>query len=188
MPADSSKTDEEVAALVIQNKDFFVILIRRYEKKLERYLQRLGMRNPDDRQDLLQVIFLKVYKNINGFDTSLSFSSWIYRIAHNEAVSFFRSRSIRPQGNMIDNSEDLLPELSDDVDIFSEHNEKINAVHLGKALEELDKKYKDVLILRYFEERDYSEISDILQIPIGSVATLIFRAKAQLKKALAHIN
>lgn len=55
---------------------------------------------------------------------------------------------------------------------------------LAKALDSLDKKYKDVLLLRYGEDKDYQQISDILQIPNGTVATLIHRGKKELKKVL----
>ena len=60
---------------------------------------RLGIRNAEDREDTLQDIFIKIYKNLNGFDTNLSFSSWVYRIAHNEAISAYRKKNVRPEGH-----------------------------------------------------------------------------------------
>src|SRR5690606_8168284 len=94
-------SDEMLVALSLEDKERFGELIERYESKLGRYIARLGIRTAEDRQDVLQEIFLKVYKNLNGFDPKLSFSSWIYRIAHNEAISWYRKQSVRPEGNLI---------------------------------------------------------------------------------------
>ena len=64
------------------------------------------------------------------------------------------------------------------------YDEKINADELNRALNAIDKKYREVLILRFFEHKEYEEISDILQIPTGSVGTLIHRGKKQLQREL----
>ncbi len=185
------KTDQDIVKLVPTNKEAFAELIQRYEKALLRYVQRLGLVSPEDRTDVVQNTFIKAYRNILSFDTKLSFSSWLYRIAHNETVSFFRARKARPEGNMVDNADDFLERMHDDhekTDVAEVLNQNINANHLNDALQKIDEKYRNILILRYFEERDYGDISDILQIPPGSVATLIHRAKKQLAKHLEHIQ
>lgn len=186
-----SKTDQEIAVLVQKDKEAFAVLIRRYEKALIRYVTRLGISNEEDRVDIIQNAFIKAYKNILSFDTSLTFSTWLYRIAHNEAISFFRSKKVRPEGHMVENAEEFLDRIYDDAekaDIAEEINKKFNASELNQALLKIDNKYREVLVLRYFEERDYSEISDILEIPSGSVATLIHRAKKQLAKHVEHLH
>jgi len=182
------KTDEEIVKLVFKNSDFFGIIIQRYEKPLSRYIKRLGVFSKEDIEDLLQEIFIKTYKNINDFDTNLSFSSWAYRIAHNETISFFRKRKIHPEGHLINDSEEILLLMRDELNLWKEKNQDINAEYLNKAISEIDGKYRDVIILRYFEEKEYSEISDILQIPEGSVATLLHRAKDKLEEKLLHIK
>jgi RNA polymerase sigma-70 factor (ECF subfamily) len=134
---------------------------------------------------VLQDIFLKTYRNLNGFDTSLKFSSWMYRIAHNEAVSWYRKKSIRPEGHMIADSEEILSFLSGKSEAADEtFDMQVNAQELSKALQQIDDKYKQVLILRFFEHKEYEEISDILKIPTGSVGTLLHRGKKQLSSAL----
>lgn len=171
--------------MALRDKAFFGYIVARYESKLSRYLMRLGVHNKQDIEDVLQDIFIKVYKNLNGFDTSLSFSSWIYRIAHNEAISWYRKKQVRPEGHLVDSGEDVLPLISskeEGADV--EFDKDVNAAEVEKALMQLDGKYRDVLILRYFEHKEYDEISDILKIPIGSVGTRIFRGKEALKDAL----
>jgi len=174
-------TDEETVIAALTDKEQFGVLMDRYEAKLRRYISRLGIRNPDDQLDVLQDIFIKVYRNLNGFDSRLKFSSWIYRIAHNEAISSYRKKNIRPEGHLISDSEELLSFAAGNLDSAElQFDEAVNAEVVHQALQKLEQKYTEVLLLRFFEHKDYDEISDILQIPIGSVGTLIHRGKKQL--------
>lgn len=178
-------SDEEAVAMAIEDPIFFGHIVDRYQDKLNRYIARIGIRNAEDREDVLQDIFVKVYRNLYGFDTSLAFSSWIYRIAHNEAISWHRKLKIRPEGNLVGDGEVFLnnlntPEEGHEV-LF---DKKVNADEIQQALDNLPEKYKSVLILRYFEHMEYDQISDVLKIPVGSVGTLIYRGKQKLKNAL----
>jgi RNA polymerase sigma-70 factor (ECF subfamily) len=183
--ADQQLTDEEIVIAALADKEQFGVLMDRYEAKLCRYIARLGIRNPDDQLDVLQDIFIKVYRNLNGFDSKLKFSSWIYRIAHNEAISSYRKKNVRPEGHLIADSEELLSFAAGNLDSAElQFDQTINAEAVLKALQKLDQKYAQVLVLRFFEHKDYDEISDILQIPIGSVGTLIHRGKKQLASVI----
>ncbi len=173
--------DEEIVAEALRQKEVFGVLVRRYEDRLSRYIRRLGVFRSEDIEDLLQNVFLKAYRNLNAFDRALKFSSWIYRIAHNETMSFFRSRSVRPEGSLVPDGEPALEQLSGKIDLEDDADRRMSREGLARALYALEPRYRDVLVLRYFEEREYAEISDILRIPIGSVGTLISRAKKRLR-------
>jgi RNA polymerase sigma-70 factor (ECF subfamily) len=178
-------SDEEIVAMTLREHSSFGFIIERYEAKLKRYITRLGVRNYDDQLDVLQEIFMKAYKNLNSFDTSLSFSSWIYRIAHNEAISWYRKQNVRPEGHLVldgDEVVSLIKSKEDAPDVA--FDKEVNAEELSRALTMIDEKYREVLILRYFEHKEYEEISDILKIPTGSVGTLISRGKKQLYNVL----
>jgi RNA polymerase sigma-70 factor (ECF subfamily) len=182
----SQLSDEALVTRALTDKQLFGELIDRYEQKLTRYITRLGVKDPDDQLDVMQEVFLKIYKNLNGFDTKLAFSSWAYRIAHNEAVSWYRKRSVRPEGHLVAESDEVVSliaskELSADAVV----DQAFNAQELSRALNAIDEKYREVLILRFFEHKEYDEISDILKLPIGSVGTLLHRGK---KKLLAELN
>lgn len=184
-PPQLPPSDEELVSMTLQDKQYFGALVDRYEAKLARYVARLGVRNPDDQLDVLQEIFLKAYRNLNGFDTTLKFSSWIYRIAHNEAISWYRKRNVRPEGHTVNESEELLSFIQGSEERADVTFDKtVNAAEVNRALEALEDKYRQVLILRFFEHKEYEEISDILQIPVGSVGTLLHRGKKQLQRAL----
>ena len=178
-------SDQEVVRMTLQDPNQYGILVERYEAKLKRYITRIGVRNPEDQLDVLQEIFIKAYRNLNSFDSSFSFSSWIYRIAHNESVSWFRKKNVRPEGHLIPEADELLTFLSASNEMpdvqFDQH---INADEVGKALLIIDEKYREPIILRFFEHKEYDEISDILEIPIGSVGTLLHRGKKQLASVL----
>jgi len=179
------ESDEQIVTATLLSPEIFGVIIERYEEKLRRYIQRLGVRIKEDQQDVLQEIFIKAYRNLNSFDTGLSFSSWIYRIAHNEAISWYRKHSVRPEGHLIAEGDELLMLLSaKDTSSEVKFDQLLNAEEVTRALEVIDLKYREVLILRYFEHKEYDEISDILKIPIGSVGTLLHRGKKQLSDAL----
>ena len=178
-------SDSEAVQMTLKEPNQYGLLVERYEAKLKRYIARLGVRNPEDQLDVLQEIFIKAYRNLNSFDTTLSFSSWIYRIAHNEAISWYRKRNVRPEGHLVGDSEELFEFLgSKEESAEISFDKDINATEVARALTELDEKYREPIILRFFEHKEYDEISDILQIPIGSVGTLIHRGKKRLADVL----
>jgi RNA polymerase sigma-70 factor (ECF subfamily) len=171
-------------ALTLENQEVFSWLIKRYEIKFKSYIRRLTNCSEEEQEDLLQDIFIKIYRYLNNFNQDLKFSSWAYRIAHNEIISSYRKRQRRPICNFGEENDFELLNLASDVDIEKE----IDRDHLKKIifsiLDNLDAKYKDVLVLKYFEEKDYQEISDILKKPMGTVATLLNRAKKEFRNEL----
>ena len=92
----SHDIDQELVARAIENKQAFAAIVQRYEAPLLRYILRLGCKDISAAEDLLQEVFIKTFVHLNDYDTSLQFSSWIYRIAHNEIVSYFRKEKSRP--------------------------------------------------------------------------------------------
>ncbi len=176
------KTDEELVGLTLENQEYFLYLIKRYEEKLLRYITRISNSNREDAEDILQEVFIKTYQNLNDFDLSLKFSSWIYRICHNRVISNYRKTKNNPKIISMDSDNIFLKNLATDLDLNEEINRRDIKNKFNRVLAKLDKKYREVLILRLLEEKDYKEISDILKKPMGTVATLISRAKKQFKK------
>ncbi|MDD5463537.1 MAG: sigma-70 family RNA polymerase sigma factor [Candidatus Moranbacteria bacterium] len=178
----AEKTDEQLVALTLKDENFYAILIERYEEKLTRYILRISGGSKEDVEDTLQDVFISAYKNLNDFDPDLKFSSWIYRIAHNKVISHFRKITARPKTVTYEGDGQLLNILASDLDIARDLERKYTGEEVRNILEELDEKYKEVLVLKFLEEKDYKEISDILEKPMGTVATLINRAKKQFKE------
>jgi len=176
------KTDEELVAMTLENPDAYSFLVERYEEKLLRYVMRISAGTREDAEDLLQDVFLSAYKNLNDFDQELKFSSWIYRIAHNKVISHFRKVTARPKTTTYEGDSQLLNILASDEDMQRDLEKKYTVDEVKDILETLDERYREVLVLKFLEEKDYKEISDILEKPMGTVATLINRAKKQFKE------
>ncbi|NTW26945.1 MAG: RNA polymerase sigma factor [Candidatus Moranbacteria bacterium] len=175
-------SDEELVLLTLENPNAYGFLIERYEEKLTRYILRISGGSKEDVEDTLQDVFISAYKNINSFDQDLKFSSWIYRIAHNKVISHFRKITARPKTVTYEGDNQLLNILASSEDLAKELERKYTGEEVRSLLEQMDERYKEVLVLKFLEEKDYKEISDILEKPMGTVATLINRAKKQFKE------
>jgi len=167
-------SDEKMVEKIRKNKELFRELIKRYEKKLLSYAYYF-IGKKDDGADIVQEVFIKAYINLNGFDTKKKFSSWIFRIAHNEAVNFLKkhSRKVRYDDTKVGESH-----INIEVEIVDEEVKKI----LSRCLEEIPINYKEAVTLYYFDNLSYKEMSDVLQIPENTVAIRLRRAKIYLKK------
>ncbi|HOW60479.1 MAG TPA: RNA polymerase sigma factor [Candidatus Moranbacteria bacterium] len=165
----------------IQEEENFKELFSRYRKKLFIYIFHL-VRNKEEAEDVLQNVFSKMYKNINNFDTSRKFSSWIYRIAHNETINFLKQKNRRHlvSWDDITKSKDKL-DLAYNGEIIEEKWEHLEIVReIDRALKKLPEKYQQVLKLRYFQEYSYEDIGHLLKKPVNTIGTLINRAKKKL--------
>jgi RNA polymerase sigma-70 factor (ECF subfamily) len=180
----------EIDALLVQkalvNSEEFGRIIEKYQEPLKRYIRRIARPNNDDLDILLQDVFIKVYENLNDFDQTLAFSSWIYRITHNESIDFLRKK--RRYGGSLDETtgDDETTTMADsivaDTDIVGDADKAYIKKCIEAVLDDIEPKYRSVLVLKFLEEKDYNDISDILRKPPGTVATLIHRAKKEFKR------
>ncbi len=179
------KTDEELVILVKKNSECFGCLISRYENKMIRYIRRISAVNEEMAEDIAQNIFLKVYINLNQFDPKLKFSSWVYRIAHNETINYWRRNSKGKQPDVSwDQHESLKNIIKDSFNTEQRVYQKITNEEVMVVINQLENKYREVIILSYIEGKNYQEIADILNKPLGTIGTLINRGKKILAKKL----
>lgn len=176
----AEKTDEEIVLRVQKgDAESFGLLIERYEEKILRYARKF-VSNTDDIQDIIQEVFIKAYINIKSFDTGKRFSPWIYRIAHNEFVNALKKKSRMPI--QFFDPDVFLPHLVAEETADSEANRKELKQMLDAYLDKLSSKYRELLVLYYFEDMDYKEIAEVLRIPVSTVGVRLRRAKGMLKK------
>jgi len=178
-----NKTDEQIVVLTLKNQDYYLYLMKRYEARLLNYILKISNISREDGEDILQEVFVKAYQNLNDFDLNFKFSNWIYSIAHNATISAFRKKKVRPQ-TVSWEDKDLNNILESTLDVENTSLQKLTYKQILKIINQLPLKYKDVLILKFVEGKDYREISDILHKPMGTIATLINRAKKSLKQEL----
>lgn len=167
-------TDEEVVQKIrTSDQDLYAVIIDRYQKKLIRYVNNL-IKNEDKTIDVVQESFIKAYVNLNSFNIEKKFSTWIYRIAHNQAINL--AKKYQKETPLL---EDWDFKSNDDIEKDFEEKETIEKIE--KCLKEIPLLYSEPLSLYFLEEKSYEEISDILRIPMGTVATRINRAKKIMK-------
>ena len=179
-----TQTDEELA-LAIQSGDEepFGVLMDRYGKKLMRYGRKF-LSNPDNIEDLVQDIFIKVYQNIQSFDAERKFSPWIYRIAHNSFINHIRKNANEPL--LVFNFDALIdhPVYKDPL-VEQKENEELRVL-VERGIEQLPPLYREVVTLHYFEDLGYQEIAEVLHIPIGTVGVRLRRAREILSKHIEY--
>ncbi len=176
------KTDSELVKLSLANQDDFVYIVDKYKEKLASYIKRLTNASTEDVEDTLQEVFIKVYLNLNDFDENLKFSSWIYRITHNQVISRHRKLKARPEGYAVGIDDKLANSLMAEADIKGQVDNRILQKTINSVLNKINEKYRDVLVLKFLEEQSYQEISDILKKPLGTIASLINRAKQEFRE------
>ena len=172
------------------DKYAFMELYKTYEK----YLYSLCfsyVQNSQDSLDLVQEIYIKIFNNINKFDTNKSFRSWIRKIAVNTCLNFKRTiknNTISMNAYINDDEEIALCDtISSDEDVLQDVICTENKMLIKKYIKEIPEEYRIIIILRYYEDLSYNEISEIINVPIGTVKTKIYRAKALLRKKLKNI-
>lgn len=178
-------TDEQIVELITQgDSDSYTELVRRYEERLHRYISYLTQ-DSHNTPDILQDTFIKAYKNLNSFNTDLKFSSWIYRIAHNESINRIKKNNREIFNIDFDYLEEVTPKEESPEEKFERDEIRKG---LMAAMEKLPLKFREVLTLHYLEDRPYDEISDILRVSIGTIGTWINRGKTRLRKILKDMN
>lgn len=179
MNSNKDMSDEDVARRVQDgDAEAFGVLMDRYEEKLTRYARKF-LAGYDDREDALQNVFIKAYEHIQGYDTKRPFSPWIYRIAHNEFVNVLRKQKREPVAPFDFDTIFPHPVAREETDAESIRMEDEKTVE--QCMQELDPKYREVLILYFYEELDYKTIADVLHIPLSTAGIRIKRGKEKLK-------
>lgn len=180
------KTDAELIEFSKNDPEVFGHIVTRYQKKLFRFVKRTSYFKDEDIEDILQEVFIKIYINLNGYDKSMKFSSWIYRITRNQTIDQIRKNSKNSQVLSLDKNDlgKIIKSTSCPVKDF-ERKESLEKARL--TIGELPEKYREVLVLRFLEEKDYEEIMDILKKPKGTIATLIKRGRRKLENQLNNL-
>ena len=160
------------------NLKAFDFIVGFYQKAIYSHLYRL-VNNSDDALDLVQDTFIKVYKNREKIDLDKNFKSWLYKIATNTAYDWLRKQKRLPQKQEIDETIEFETTGSN---LTYYDIEQANSFDLTKAMQALKPSSENILRLYYQQGFTYVEISEILQMPLGTVKTNLARAKAELVK------
>jgi RNA polymerase sigma-70 factor (ECF subfamily) len=184
----SPTTDRDlVAAAVGGDRAAFAVLVERHQGRIISLLERLtGCR--EQARDLAQETFVSAYRKLSSFAHRSEFSTWLYRIACNHAAAFLRKRrrpalvdAALPGGGLHGVLEPATTAAP--VSAGLEHAEL--SARLAAALERLDDRYREVVVLADMHDATYEEVAEVLDIPLGTVRSRLHRGRLELRRLLA---
>ncbi len=187
------RSDEELLKLFrAGNASAFDALVHRYEGELFGYLNRY-LRNRELAEDTFQTTFMTVYQKAETFEEGKRFKPWLYAIATNQAIDASRKRK-RRQTISLENewgSGESSAKAGSLRDVLESHNEKPESsamldekkVQVRKAIDTLPENLRQVLLLAYFHEFKYQEISEVLGIPLGTVKSRLHAALEKFQQS-----
>lgn len=170
------------------NMQALAALVERHKGRVYRTLYQV-IGNAQDAEDLSQEVFVKLFRSLNSYRGDAAFTTWLHRLTLNQAFDWLRARKRRPLTVPLeppgeDAPEPALPVASptegpEEVALRSERREQ-----LRQAIEALAPEYRDVVLLYHFHHLSYQQIGDRLDLPVRTVETRLYRARAQLRKRL----
>ncbi|MFT7244881.1 MAG: RNA polymerase sigma-70 factor (ECF subfamily) [Candidatus Azotimanducaceae bacterium] len=189
--AEESSTDKQLVERVQRgDKRAFDLLVLKYQHRIVGLVGRY-LRDQDEVQDVAQEAFIKAYRALPRFRGDSAFYTWLYRIAINTAKNHLVSRSRRPPDTDVDvDMEDgsFYESLSDSVNPENSlATDQLEAV-VYKAIDDLAEDLKVAVTLREFEGLSYEEIAEVMDCPVGTVRSRIFRAREAIEKKIAAID
>jgi RNA polymerase sigma-70 factor (ECF subfamily) len=183
-----AEEDALVAALSQGAEDAYEILIQRYQQPVYSLVCRL-MSDPGDAPDIVQEVFLKVFRSIGAFRGNSSLKTWIYRIAVNEAYNHRRWFCRHQRQEVALGSEEGTPNYADGMthpgrSPFEQAAERETRALVEQALEKVNPKFRAAVVLRDIEDLSYEDIAAVLDISLGTVKSRIMRGREALRKIL----
>ncbi len=186
-----NKIDLEIVKRVQRgDKSAFDLLVIKYQHKLAKLITPY-VRDSDDVFDVVQESFIKAYKALPRFRGDSAFYTWIYRIAINTAKNYLTAQSRRPPRSDVDAVE---AEYYDGGSVLHDNTtpeaimikEEIKAA-IDKAISNLPEELKTAITLREFEAMSYDEIADVMECPVGTVRSRIFRAREAIDNDIKEL-
>jgi len=181
----SSLEDDKWVQLAVKGDEkAYAELSNKYQKPLYFHIRKM-IRETDYVEDLVQDIFMKAFNNLKNYKNDYAFSTWLYRIATNHTIDYLRKKKLDTFSINTDSSdEDQAPIQLEDEDTHTDEpmirRQRKNKVH--EAIDQLPEKYRLIILKRHIEEKSYQEISEEMDIPLGTVKAHIFRARELLYK------
>lgn len=151
-----------------------------YEKKIFNYVFAI-VRQKQDAEDLTQETFIKVYKNLKSLNPDLNFKAWLYKIATNATIDWFRKNGKKSELFLLDDKESRFETIDEQFSYLRIETAK----EVADALNAIKPKYRTVLLLFYWQGFSYEEMASMLSLPLNTVKTYLRRAKDSVKEVLS---
>ncbi len=179
-----TEPEELVKKIVAGDAEAFRNLIAAYQRLVSHIVFRM-VNNEADREDLCQEVFVKVYQNLSSFHFESKISTWIAKIAYNTCLNYLKKKKVLLFDDLAGKSESLEKSFCSYDAADSAALATDLTARLQKEIETLPAQYRAILTLYHLDEMSYSEISEILDMPAGTVKSYLFRARKILKERLS---
>ena len=196
MASYKENTDKQLVGLCRQGDERAAReLVERFQRPVFSIIYRM-VRDREKAEDLTQETFVRTFNNLDRYDRSYKFSSWLFKIAYNLTVDHLRRKELKtisihgaPDAVTSDQQEATSVTLESEGEAPDERVESLElAGQLEQAIGRLREEYRTAILLRHVEGRAYEEIAEIMDIPLGTVKTYIFRARRQLREDLSDLG
>jgi RNA polymerase sigma-70 factor (ECF subfamily) len=165
----------------------FNLLARKYQHKVSNLIARY-VYDQGEIEDITQEVFVKAYRAIGGFRGDSAFYTWLYRIAINTAKNYLVAQSRRPPNTDVDAKDAELTDAGRNLREMATPESNLLSAELAdrvsKAVSELPEDLRTAIVLRELEGLSYEEIATVMECPIGTVRSRIFRAREAIDKQL----
>lgn len=176
-------TDEDLAIQIQSGSETAIeLLVNRYHRQIHGYIAR-QLQFDGMVDDLVQETFIRVCTRISQYQYPRPFRPWLYQIAHNLCRDFWKSSYFKQHSQAVD-IDTACTLLSTYNGVESIYNKQENRQEVIKALAELKPNYREILILRFYQELKLSEIAEVLNIPLGTVKWRLFHGLRLMKEQL----
>lgn len=177
--------NDELLAAMARKGDLkaYEDLVQRYQHTVFNLASKM-VNNREDALDIAQETFIQIYLALPGFRGESIFSTWLYRVASNKCLDFLRKKKVEKNKIVSSYEEDaLVGDSRDSPEELAVRRDESRRVR--KALDDLPRHYRIVIILHHYQQLRYKEIAEVLDQPVKTVATRLYRAKLILKKKLS---
>ena len=162
-------------------------LVKRYKDRLLNFVFRY-FNNVEQAEDVVQDTLIKLYTHANYYKNVAKFSTWIFTIAKNNALTELRKNKRKRTDSLYTDDGRFLDIGSKEESLESKVQNEIAIDQLNKFLDEIPENFRIAVVLRDFQELSYEEISKILEIPIGTIKSRINRGRIQLAEKMKHFK
>jgi RNA polymerase sigma-70 factor (ECF subfamily) len=194
-PEEAPDDKELVVRALDGDQSAYQELLERFRRPVFSLIYRM-IGDREQAEDLAQEAFVKAFNNLDSYNPSYRFSSWLFKIANNHAIDHLRRARLStvsihgsPHATTAQREEETRIALESQEET---PEQEILALEVGGEIEaaiaKLRPEYRTAVILRHIEDRPYEEIAEIMDIPIGTVKTFLHRARGELREALAHLR
>ena len=181
-----SITDEQILSLLEKEASYeqgFKVLMSAYQERLYWHVRRM-LDNHEDANDVIQNVFIKVFRNIKKFKGDSKLYTWLYRIATNESITFLNKRNKKATNSLDDELSTVAHQLTADTYFDPDEAQR----HLKSAIAILPEKQKAVFNLRYYEEMPYNEMAKVLDTTVGALKASYHHALKKVETYLKNVE